>query len=150
MRLYLAALAAAFVTTRAPAAPRDNVLGAAQKFDDAFNKGDKAGVVGACTAEAIIIDDFAPHVWQGANACAVWWDAYAADATANGIADGIVKIGKPFQVTVAGDRGYVVFPAKYSYMQHGKPVVENGSNWTMALQKVGGVWKISGWAWAQH
>ncbi len=150
MRIYGAALAAIFVATQAPASPRDNVLGAAQKFDDAFNKGDKRAVVGSCTADAIIIDDFAPHVWQGANACGVWFDAYGAYAAANEITEGVVKVGKPFQVTVAGDRGYVVFPAKYTYTQHGKPVVENGSNWTMALQKVGGVWKISGWAWAQH
>ena len=150
MRVLLPALAAGLLLTQAQAAPRDTVLGAAQKFDDAFNNGDKAGVVGSCTDAAIIIDDFAPHVWQGPNACAVWWDAYAADAAANGIAGGIVKIGKPFKVTVAGDRGYVVFPAKYTYTQHGKPVVESGSNWTMALQKLGGAWKISGWAWAQH
>ena len=150
IRIGLAALAAMLAVAQAQASPRDNVLGVVQKFDDAFSSGSKAAVVGACTDDAIIIDDFAPHVWQGPNACGVWYDAYGADATANGIAGGIVKIGKPFQVTVSADRGYVVVPARYTYTQHGKPVVEDGSNWTLALQKVGGAWKISGWAWAQH
>jgi ketosteroid isomerase-like protein len=146
----LAAIAAVLIAANAAASPRDNILGAVQKFDDAFNKGDSAGIVGSCTDDAIIIDDFAPHVWQGAKACSVWLNDYGADATANGIADGIVKIGKPWQALVTGDRGYVVVPARYTYTQHGKPVVETGSVWTLALHKVGGLWKISGWAWAQH
>lgn len=150
MRKTLMALAAMLVASQAQAAPRDNIIAAVQKFDDAFNAGDQKAILGACTDDAIIIDDFPPHVWQGANACSTWFDDYGKDATANGIADGIVKIGKPWQAVATGDRGYVVVPAKYTYTQKGKPVVESGSVWTLALHKVGGLWKISGWAWGQH
>jgi hypothetical protein len=51
---------------------------------------------------------------------------------------------------VTGDRGYVVVPVTYTYKQNGKPVVEPGSVWTFALQKMSTGWHITGWAWAQH
>ena len=89
MRKTLMALAAMLVASQAQAAPRDNIIAAVQKFDDAFNAGDKKAILGACTDDAIIIDDFPPHVWQGANACSTWFDDYGKDATTNGIAGGI-------------------------------------------------------------
>jgi hypothetical protein len=53
-------------------------------------------------------------------------------------------------VDVNGSRAYVVVPATYTYKQHGKPVTEDGSVWTLVLQKSGADWKIAGWSWGQH
>ena len=53
-------------------------------------------------------------------------------------------------MTVTGDRAYVVEPVVYTYKQHGKPVTESGSVWTLAMIKTGGAWRVSGWSWAQH
>ena len=51
---------------------------------------------------------------------------------------------------VTGDRAYVVVPASYKYKEHGKPVSETGSTFTVALQKGPAGWLIAGWAWSKH
>jgi ketosteroid isomerase-like protein len=120
------------------------------QFVDAFNKGDTKAVVAACAPSTSIIDDFAPHVWDGPKACADWTSAYDVDAKKNGITDGIVTMGTPWHVDVTGDRAYAVVPVIYTYEQKGKPVTESGSVFTVALKKIAADWRITGWAWAQH
>jgi ketosteroid isomerase-like protein len=138
--------------TPASAAPSEQaaVLGTVHQFVDAFNKGDTKTVVAACAPSTSIIDDFAPHVWDGPRACADWTSAYDADAKKNKITDGIVTMGTPWHVDVTGDRAYAVVPVIYTYKQNGKPVTESGSVFTVALKKIAAGWRITGWAWAQH
>ena len=59
-------------------------------FVDGFNRGDAKIAASACAPSASIIDDFPPHQWQGANACANWFAAYNAMARKSGISDGVV------------------------------------------------------------
>ena len=35
---------------------------------------DKGAMTEACAAQASIIDEIPPHAWQGATACADWWN----------------------------------------------------------------------------
>lgn len=42
----------------------------------------------------MILDEFAPYLWQGASACADWANDFDADAKRNGITDGFVKLSK--------------------------------------------------------
>jgi hypothetical protein len=105
--------------------------------------------VALCTAQTIIIDDFVPHSWQGATACADWVSALGAYALSKGITNENVTLDKPWHVTVTGDRAYAVYATHYTYKVKGKPVTERGV-WTFALQKLAGGWRIAGWAWAQH
>jgi hypothetical protein len=46
------------------------VLATVHKFVDAFNKGDTKAAVAACADQTSIIDEFPPHQWHGAGACA--------------------------------------------------------------------------------
>jgi ketosteroid isomerase-like protein len=150
--LVLAAVLAAAPFTAAPAAVSDetDVLATVKQYLDYFNKSNEDKAAGLCAPQTIIIDDFPPHEWQGANACSDWWNAYAAFAKNSGITDDHVALGKPWHITVTGDRAYVVVPATYTYNQKGKPITESDSVWTLALQKLAGGWRIAGWAWAQH
>jgi ketosteroid isomerase-like protein len=148
---FAAALAVApLVVTQAAASDKADVMATVKHFDNSFNSGDTKAVLATCAGQAIIIDDFPPHVWQGATTCQDWMNDLDAYDKKNGITDGIVTIGKPWHVIVAGDRGYVVVPAKYTYKQNAKPVTESGSIWTLALQKTAAGWRVTGWAWAQH
>jgi ketosteroid isomerase-like protein len=152
MILTLAAAVAASSLASTPAAASEEtaVMATVRQFDASFNKGDAAQANGLCAPHAIIIDDFAPHVWQGGAACADWWKAIGAFDAKNAITASVVTLGKPWHVVVTGDRAYVVEPVTFTYKQHGKPVVESGSVWTLALLKSGARWRISGWAWTQH
>ena len=120
------------------------------QFVDGFNKGDTKTAAAACADQTSIIDEFPPHEWHGAGACAKWMNDYDADAKKNGITNGIVTLNKPRHIDITADRAYVVIPANYTFKKKGKPVKETGSILTLALQKGAAGWRITGWAWTKH
>jgi hypothetical protein len=149
MRRAFLILAGILAATPALASDKTDVLATLKAYSDGFNKGDPAAAAALCTGQAVVIDDFPPHIWQGATACADWAAGLAAFAKAQGITDPKVATAKPRALTATGDRAYAVLPAKYTYKQHGKPVNEPGL-WTFSLQKLDAGWRITGWAWASE
>src|SRR5512134_3276330 len=83
------------------------VMAAVHQFVDAFNKGDTKAAAAVCADETSIIDEFPPHEWHGAGACAKWMADYDVDAKKNSITDGVVTLGTPKHVDVTADRAYV-------------------------------------------
>jgi ketosteroid isomerase-like protein len=147
--LSLAALATFSVAqTSGPA--QTAVVAAVQQFVDGFNKGDTKLMLASCADQTSILDEFPPHEWHGAGACAKWLSDFDADAKKNGITDGVVTLSKASHVDITGDRAYVVIPASYTYKQKGKSVSEVGSIITLTLQKIPAGWRITGWSWAKH
>jgi ketosteroid isomerase-like protein len=140
----------ALTTATLLASEQTDVMATVNQLVASFNNGDTKSLLAACTDEMSIIDEFPPHEWHGAGTCSKWLADYDADAKKNGIADGVVTIGKPRHVDVTADRAYVVVPANYTYKQHGKPMKETNSTWTFTLQKVQAGWRVTGWAWAKH
>lgn len=147
--LFAAMLLLSAAAAPALASHKSDVMSTIKHYNDDFNKGDMKSANALCTAQTMIIDDFAPHAWQGANTCQDWSDALTAFEKKNGITGDVVTLGKPWHVAVTGDRGYAVYPTTYSYKMNGKPVLEKGV-WTFAMQKAAEGWRIAGWAWAQH
>jgi ketosteroid isomerase-like protein len=147
MRAAILASAVILAAMPALASDRTDALAAAKAYAADVNKGDAAAGSALCTGQAVVIDDFPPHVWQGATACADWAAAFASMAKAEGDTDAHVATGEPKALTVSGDRAYAVLPANFTYKQRGKPVNEPGL-WTFSLQKTEGGWRITGWAWA--
>jgi hypothetical protein len=125
-------------------------LATVQAFINAFNKGDTKTALATCASPASIVDEFPPHTWTGATACADWFAAFDADATKRGITDELVTLGTPWHVDVTGSRAYIVTPANYAYKMHGQPVQETGSILTIALSKTASGWKMTAWTWAKH
>ena len=150
--LVVAALTfASLAATPAAASDKADVLAVVTHYNHAFNRGDTKGAIADCAPQVSIIDDFAPHIWQGPTACADWVAALAVYEKQEGISGDVLTLSKkPWQVVVTGDRAYVVVPTTYTYLQKGKPVVEANSVWTFALQKLSANWRITAWAWAQH
>jgi hypothetical protein len=134
----------------AQASAASDAMATVNRFIADFNSGNTNAGLELCDSSVSIIDDFPPHVWRGDTACVDWANAYAAEAKKDGITDGVVRLGTPWHVDVTGNRAYVVAPATYTYKQHGAPVTESGSVFTVALHKTVAGWRITGWAWAQH
>lgn len=132
------------------ASPQADVLAPVHQFVDGFNKGDSQSALAACADRASIIDEFPPYQWSGAGACSTWAQAYMADAKKNGITDAVVTLGKPKHVDIMGNYAYVVMPATYSFMQHGKGVKEPAATFTIALEKSAAGWKITSWTWSNQ
>lgn len=146
-KTLIAALLVVLATGMAIAVDTTAVMAPVQQFVNGFNKGDAKTLLAACAGQASVIDDFPPHEWQGAEACKMWLNDYEAYAKRNGLTDGVVTLGQPRHVEVTGDRAYVVVPANFTYQKNGKATSENGATFIVALQKEGGAWRITGWAW---
>jgi ketosteroid isomerase-like protein len=146
--LLLAALAVVLLPVTSRASDGADAFAVVKQFVDGFNKGDVKSALTTCASPAVVIDEFAPYLWQGPTACADWANDFDADAKKNGITDGFVKLSKPRHVFVSGDRAYVVAPTAYDHKRNGKKVSQKGATMTVTLQKGAAGWRITGWAWA--
>jgi ketosteroid isomerase-like protein len=151
MRAFMAALfCMAVAAGTAAASDKTDVVAAVRHYVADLNKGDTAVTTADCAAPSAIIDEFPPHVWQGATGCADWIRDFIDFATKNAITDTHLTLRDPTRVDVTGDRAYVVVSANYDFKENGKPLAERGSIWTLTLQKIADAWRITGWAWARH
>lgn len=150
MKRILLVLAACVLGISSPAAAQqEDVMAAVNRFGTGYNTGDLKMMNSACAEQTSIVDEFPPHEWHGAGACATWFKDYDIDAKKNGITDGQVTLGTPSHVDVTGDRAYVVVPASYTFKMKGAPMKEVGSSLTIALQKDKTGWRITGWTWTK-
>ena len=149
MRKSLLALMACLLWAPiAMAAASEDVTAPVRQFIDAFNKGDTASAYATyAKGEINIVDEFAPHRWNGPNAAQDWAAAYDKHAQATGVSDGQVKYGTPTRIEREGDFAYVILPTEYVYKEHGKLMDEKGQI-TAVLHMEGGAWKIRAWTWA--
>lgn len=154
LRLRVALLAAALLAgvaatasaqpTPAPVDPA--LLALPSTMSTALVAGDTAVLRKSCAASAYVIDEFAPYVWSGADACARWAAAFKAFAAKMKMG-GFKATVSPNPITdVSGSRAYVVAKVKFDGTMAGKPISENGS-WTFVAVKSGAGWKITSLAW---
>lgn len=134
-------------TAAAHAASAPGPTATVSQFVNSFNKGDVKAAEATHAADAVIIDEVAPHRWIGPDAVQAWAADLDKDAKAKGQTNQHVGLGKPNRVLVNGDNAYVVVPAVYSYKEHGKPMTES-AHMVFSLAKAADGWKISGWTWA--
>lgn len=142
------ALAATLALAAGPAlAAADTPKAAVDAFFEGFAKGDLKGVAALHTASPVIIDELAPHAWQGPKAFATWGSDLAKHDKAKGITDGTLTAGAPTREESDGTHAYVVVPTEYAFKMKGVAMHEAA---TMAFALVHGKdgWKISGWSFA--
>jgi hypothetical protein len=143
----LAALLGLLLSPMVGAAAEGDVAAPIHQFIDGFNKGDTKSAYAAYASGSIsIIDEFAPHLWMGANAAHAWAAAYDKHAQATGVTDGNVKYGEIARTEIEGNLAYVVVPTVYTYKEHGKPTTEAGQM-AFVLDRASGTWKIRAWCW---
>jgi hypothetical protein len=111
-----------------------------------FNKGDEKSWAALCVPRAPVINSNPPFQF---SSCSDWWDAGVANNKRLGISNGFVTLQPAWQVLVNGDRAYAVYPAAYAYKLKGK-AVKNSGVLTIAMQRIGSRWMMSGWSWSQH
>ncbi len=147
--VWIALAMAALIAGPAVAFDQTDAVATVHQFIDGFNQGGIKTALAACADETSIIDDFPSNEWHGSGACARWAGDFDADATKNGVTDGIVTLGKPKHVDITGDRAYVVLPARFSFKLKGKPM-KHPAVFTVVLRKGGTGWRVTGWAWANR
>jgi ketosteroid isomerase-like protein len=146
--LILTALASSiFASVPAIAGPAEDATSFVTSIIDKFNGGDTKAFVSAHQSDALIVDEFAPHVWTGPGSAQHWLDAYLKMAAAEGVSGGRVDYGKPLQATSDGQTAYIVLPTTYRYAVKGTKMSEPGSM-TFVARRAGEGWKIASWTYS--
>jgi ketosteroid isomerase-like protein len=150
LRIALAGLGVALLGPHpAAATERDEVMKTVHQWVDSLNTGDTKTAIAACAEETSIVDEFPPHEFHGAGACARWVIALDAYNQSLGLTDSMVTLKKPRRVDITADRAYVVAPTDFHFKENGKPGTELGALFTVALHKSQAGWRITGWAWSR-
>ncbi|HEY2069452.1 MAG TPA: hypothetical protein VGG48_07855 [Rhizomicrobium sp.] len=114
------------------------------QFVDAMNAGDAKTAAGTYAPTAVIIDEFAPHIWMSFAS----WNADAgAEFKKNAVTDFHIALSPASFKNMDATTGYGVAPATLTYKVKGKPIVEKGL-FTVSTAKGAGGWHITGWAWS--
>ncbi|HSS95581.1 MAG TPA: nuclear transport factor 2 family protein [Terriglobales bacterium] len=146
-RIILALLAMLLVISSATMAAAADVTTTIHQFIDSFNAGDvKAVNASYATGDIVIVDEFAPHMWNGPHAPQDWSADYDKHAQATGVSDGSVKYGASTRTEIEDNVAYVVIPTVYNYKEHGKAITEEGQM-TFVLHMEKDAWKIAAWTW---
>jgi ketosteroid isomerase-like protein len=148
-KLFIALAVSALACGSVSASEKTDVMAVVHKWVSSFNGGDTKTMISLCTDDAVVVDDFSPHVWKDGSACANWAKGYAAYTEKGSITEPVVTIGKTKHLDVDADYAYLVAPTTYAYKVSGKPMKDGGMV-TMILHKTGSGWKITAWAWADQ
>jgi ketosteroid isomerase-like protein len=140
---------AMFACSAASASDKTDAMAVVHKWVDSFNSGDGKAASSYCADGALILDDFAPHVWQGSGACATWYKDYQSFAAKAQITGASVALGKTRHLDIDSSYAYLVTPTTITYTKAGKPVTDKAIV-TMSLKKGSSGWQITGWSWADQ
>lgn len=146
-QVLLFLLATAAIAVPASASPAEDATAAVTTWLDKFNAGDIAAFNAGHAPNAVIVDEFAPYLWTGANASQRWLNDYAKNASAGGITNGRVDYAAPIQASADGSGAYLVLPTIYRMQQGGKAKSAAGTM-TFVMTRAGDEWKIASWTYS--
>jgi ketosteroid isomerase-like protein len=134
-----------------PVVASDNtdVMEAVHRWTDAFSSGSFNSDIAPCTEDAVVIDDFPPHVWQAPGACTAWFKAFEVWASKATVTNAAITLGTIRHLDFDAGLAYLVAPVTLSYVKAGKPVNFFGTI-TMTLRNGTPGWRVSGVAWADQ
>lgn len=99
------------------------------------------------TADAVVVDEFAPYVWTGAHAGSQWWTGVMNQNKTAHVTN-MKASAEPVRASnVTGDKAYVVVPLTITFGYKGKPQKETGTI-TCTFVRSGSAWKISTQTWS--
>lgn len=124
-------------------------LAAVQQYIDAFNKGDREGMLATFSIPGAILDGMAPHLWVGPTAAQDWYRDVLSEGEHHGASDYFVTLGEPLHNNITGDSAYLVVPATMKFKVQSQEILQTGAMFTVALRRLPEGWRIAAWAWAK-
>lgn len=115
----------------------------------AINRGDIKSVASQFSDDTVIVDEFAPFVWRGSDAATRWMGDFGALLKQMSVTEVKVSLGAARYPQVSSDDAYVVMPTTVNMTEKGKLVKET-ADWTFALSRKNGAWKITALTWAHE
>ena len=140
-------VATAVFAVPASAGPAEDATAAVTTWLDKFNAGDTNAFVAGPAANPVIVDEFGPYLWTGADAPQRWLADYGKDAAAGGISEGRLDYAAPIRASAGGNGAYIVLPTIYRMKQGGQARSAAGTM-TFVMTRAGNEWKIAAWTYS--
>jgi hypothetical protein len=95
----------------------------------------------------VIVENFAPFVFEGPGAFERWRDGFQMHRIADGLTDLQWRFGEAQDFAQDGVSAYFVLPTTWTGKSHGRPFSEDGG-WAFVLEQAQDRWRIRSYAWA--
>ena len=135
------------IAAPAPAGPAEDATAAVTTWLDKFNAGDNAAFIAGHAPNAVIVDEFGPHLWTGPNAPQRWLEDFGKDAKAGGITEPRLDYAAPIRASANDNSSYLVLPTIYRMKQGGQAKSAAGTM-TFVMTRAGNEWKIASWTYS--
>ncbi len=108
---------------------------------------DPAGLVDAFIEQPVILENFPPYLFGGADGAGRWYQGFRSRAAGLGLTGLTVAFGPAQDFSSDGRRAYFVLPTTWTGHSSEGPFTETGG-WVFLLASEGGRWRIASYAWA--
>jgi hypothetical protein len=110
--------------------------------------GDDAGLDEAfADSGVVIVENFAPFVFEGPDAVERWREGFGRHRDVDGLSDLHHGFAPAQDFARDGRTAYFVLPTTWTGKAHGRPFSEDGG-WAFVLEEHGDRWRIRCYAWA--
>ncbi|HXC56838.1 MAG TPA: hypothetical protein VNU97_16180 [Rhizomicrobium sp.] len=107
--------------------------------------GGEENLAGFASHDVTILENFAPHLFRGADAVTAWAGAMRAHTRDLG---GLVhSFGAAQDFAADGDGVFFTLPTHWSGTVRGRRFEEDGG-WSFLLRREAGAWRVRAYAWA--
>jgi hypothetical protein len=113
------------------------------RFIATRDEGALAGVF--AESEVTIIENFAPHVFDGPSAAADWLQGMLAHL--DGVSGLEFSFGAACDLSRTGPLAFFTLPTEWKGLARGRRFSERGG-WSFVLVQAGGDWRVKAYAWA--
>lgn len=122
------------------------LLAPIEKVARFIESGDVSLLSAFASRGVVILENFAPHLFEGEDAVARWSQKILAWHVPG---DLVLKhrFGPPQDLRVQDELAFVSLPTHWSILQAGDRTEEDGG-WAFVLVKEDGAWRVRGYGWA--
>ena len=95
----------------------------------------------------MIVENFAPFLFEGADAFVRWRAGFYDHVDRDGLSELKHSFGQAQDFARDGDRVFFILPTTWAGRSHGRAFSEDGG-WAFVLEPDAGRWRILSYAWA--
>ena len=125
--------------------PTPEMMVPVEKIARFIAKPDDADLSAFASHDVVIVENFAPYVFDGPNAVQGWAKGMRSHVeTLSGLAH---RFSAALNFSTSGDRAYFSVPTQWTGRAGTQAFVEDGG-WSFVLVKENGAWRVLGYGWA--
>lgn len=125
--------------------PTTEMMAPVEKIAHFIATGDKTDLSAFADQGVVIVENFAPHLFEGPDAVSHWASEMRAHTAQ--LANLKHIFGPPQDFTVSGERVFFSLPTHWSGVSKGRHFGEDGG-WAFVLTRQGSEWRVLSYGWA--